>query len=364
MKDELLYEQIIKEIRRKIESGEILPGDKAPFIAVIRREFHVSPVTAVRALKELTVSGYLEKLPGRGYFAAERKNGGGKKNLCVGCLLRSNYVSLSDHYFNEIISGIQQAASLAKVNLVWSYLSTHLCNLRTNLEQDLVESALEMNEQVAGFLIDERVPDSAVREILAKTGKPAVMINRTAELPIFSISPNYRESILKLVETLLRMQYNRFIFAVSGMNNFAQQEKEAAFNEAIGKCAIKKEDYRILPECLIVPFGETYRRLLQLREELKPGKLAVIASGDVLAREMTQSLIQDGIAVPGDVGVAATDGLSVTVLHKPEITTLKIDTVKMGITAMNLLLYEIAGNSSEPRQSRLFMPNLIFGETI
>ena len=30
MKDELLYEQIIKEIRRKIESGEILPGDKAP----------------------------------------------------------------------------------------------------------------------------------------------------------------------------------------------------------------------------------------------------------------------------------------------------------------------------------------------
>ena len=48
----------------------------------------------------------------------------------------------------------------------------------------------------------------------------------------------------------------------------------------------------------------------------------------------------------------------------PEITTLKIDTVKMGITAMNLLLHEIAGNSSEPRQSRLFLPNLIFGETI
>ena len=182
MKDELLYEQIIKEIRRKIESGEILPGDKTPSIAVIRREFHVSPVTAVRALKELTASGYLEKLPGRGYFAAERKDGRGKKNLCVGCLLRSNYVSLSDHYFNEIISGIQQAASLARVNLVWSYLSTHLCNLQTNLEQELVESALEMDEQVAGFLIDERVPDSAVREILAKTGKPAVMINRTTEL--------------------------------------------------------------------------------------------------------------------------------------------------------------------------------------
>lgn len=364
MKDELLYEQIIKEIRRKIESGEILPGDKAPSIAVIRREFHVSPVTAVRALKELTASGYLEKLPGRGYFAAERKDGRGKKNLCVGCLLRSNYVSLSDHYFNEIISGIQQAASLARVNLVWSYLSTHLCNLQTNLEQELVESALEMNEQVAGFLIDERVPDSAVREILAKTGKPAVMINRTTELPMFSVSPNYRDSILKLVETLLRMQYNRFIFAVSGMNNFAQQEKEAAFNEAIGNYALRKEDYRILPECGIVPFRETYRKLLQFREELKPGKLAVITSGDALAREMTQCLIQDGIAVPGDVGVAATDGLSFTVLQKPEITTLKIDTVKMGITAMNLLLHEIAGNSSEPRQSRLFLPNLIFGETI
>lgn len=30
MKDELLYEQIIKEIRRKIESGEILPETRRP----------------------------------------------------------------------------------------------------------------------------------------------------------------------------------------------------------------------------------------------------------------------------------------------------------------------------------------------
>ena len=87
MKDELLYEQIIKEIRRKIESGEILPGDKAPSIAVIRREFHVSPVTAVRALKELTASGYLEKLPGRGYFAAERKDGSLKKSAKPGVVI-------------------------------------------------------------------------------------------------------------------------------------------------------------------------------------------------------------------------------------------------------------------------------------
>ena len=29
---------------------KILPGDKAPSFAVILREFHVSPVTAVRAL--------------------------------------------------------------------------------------------------------------------------------------------------------------------------------------------------------------------------------------------------------------------------------------------------------------------------
>ena len=172
----------------------------------------------------------------------------------MGCLLRSNYVSLSDHYFNEIISGIQQAASLARVNLVWSYLSTHLCNLQTNLEQELVESALEMNEQVAGFLIDERVPDSAVREILAKTGKPAVMINRTTELPMFSVSPNYRDSILKLVETLLRMQYNRFIFAVSGMNNFAQRKLCAQERRLPDSAGVRDRSFPgDLPEIASIP---------------------------------------------------------------------------------------------------------------
>ena len=74
MKDELLYEQIIKNIRTRISSGELLSGEKAPSIAVIRRDFLVSPVTAVRALKELTTSGFLEKLPGRGYFVSGKKS--------------------------------------------------------------------------------------------------------------------------------------------------------------------------------------------------------------------------------------------------------------------------------------------------
>lgn len=363
MKDELLYEQIIKEIRREIDAEILRQKEKAPSIAVLCSRFHVSPVTAVRALKELTASGYLRKLPGRGYFVAE-KNEKIRKNICVGCLLRANYVSLTDHYFNEIIAGIEQAASLAKVNLIMSFLSTHLCNLQANLEPDLLESALEMNDSVSGFLIDERVPDSVVRDITERTGKPAVIINRTTALPLFSVSPNYRESLLKLVETLRRMQYNRFIFATSGMNHFAQQVKKKTFEEIVTLHSFEKKHYRFLDRYSIVPFEETYGRLLQYRQEIEPGRLAVITASDVIARELTERLLQDGIPVPGALGIAATDGMSITQQRKPEITTLKVDTVKMGVSAMDLLIREINKTNSEPPQNKLLAQNLLFGETI
>ncbi|MGN0870192.1 MAG: substrate-binding domain-containing protein, partial [Victivallales bacterium] len=149
-----------------------------------------------------------------------------------------------------------------------------------------------------------------------------------------------------------------------GMNNFAQRTKEAVFREAIGNYALRKEDYRILLACSVVPFEETYRKLLAFHEVLKFGKTAMIVSSDKLACTMTESLIQDGFSVPGDIGVAATDGLSVTISQKPKITTLKVDTIGMGVSAMNLLLHEIAGNNSEPCQNKLFLPNLVFGETI
>lgn len=364
MKESLLYEQIVKELRRRIDAGEILPGEKVPSIALLCRDFQVSTVTALRALRELTAAGYLTNLAGRGYFAAKPAVVRPKRNLCVGCLLRSNYVSLTDHYFNDIVSGIQEQAALARVDLLWSHLAANLCNLQRNLDQELVESALEMNDRVDGFLLDERVPDGVVKEILSKTGKPGVIVNRGTALPVYHVVPNYRENIRKLMGTLLRMQYNRFVFVLSGMRNYAQQAKERAFEEAVAEFGVEVENCRFLTDCAKVSWDDAYSRLRQGLGELSPGKVVVVFTVDELARESVNRLLADGIAVPEAVGVVATDGLAVTASSKPEITTLKIDLVKMGALAVNMLLDEINGNHAQLRQSGLITADLVLGETL
>ena len=70
--DPRIYLRIAADVRTRIESGELKPGQPAPSITALCQEWGVARETAAHALKVLEAEGLVRRYPGRGYYVTAR----------------------------------------------------------------------------------------------------------------------------------------------------------------------------------------------------------------------------------------------------------------------------------------------------
>ena len=65
-----IYEQVGKQIKSHILSGELGEGDPLPSIRNLARELQISVITTKRAYEELMKEGFIDTVGGKGCFVA------------------------------------------------------------------------------------------------------------------------------------------------------------------------------------------------------------------------------------------------------------------------------------------------------
>jgi GntR family transcriptional regulator len=65
-----IYEQIARQIRSQILSGELSEGDLLPSIRALARDLQISVITTKRAYEELEREGLIDTVGGKGTFVA------------------------------------------------------------------------------------------------------------------------------------------------------------------------------------------------------------------------------------------------------------------------------------------------------
>ncbi len=65
-----IYEQISRQIKALIASGELAEGDALPSMRLLANELRISVITTKRAYEELERDGYIVSMTGRGSFVA------------------------------------------------------------------------------------------------------------------------------------------------------------------------------------------------------------------------------------------------------------------------------------------------------
>lgn len=66
-----VYLQIVEDIKNKISSGELKPGDAIASEAALCREYNTSRMTVRKGLAVLVSEGYIYSIPGKGNFVAK-----------------------------------------------------------------------------------------------------------------------------------------------------------------------------------------------------------------------------------------------------------------------------------------------------
>ena len=65
-----IYEQICKQVKAQILSGDLLEGDALPSIRALARDLQISVITTKRAYDELIKEGFVDSVGGKGCFVA------------------------------------------------------------------------------------------------------------------------------------------------------------------------------------------------------------------------------------------------------------------------------------------------------
>lgn len=66
--DAPIYEQIVKQVKEMILSGELTGGEALPSIRSLARDLRISVITTKRAYEELERDGFIETIPSKGCF--------------------------------------------------------------------------------------------------------------------------------------------------------------------------------------------------------------------------------------------------------------------------------------------------------
>ena len=70
--DKPIYQQIVDQVKDKVLTGGLQPGEALPSMRLLARELKISVITTKRAYEELEREGFLTTQPGRGSFVAEK----------------------------------------------------------------------------------------------------------------------------------------------------------------------------------------------------------------------------------------------------------------------------------------------------
>ena len=67
-----LYEQVKEQIKNKIVSNELKAGELLPSIRSLAKDLRISVITTKNAYEELEREGYVETIPGKGTYVANK----------------------------------------------------------------------------------------------------------------------------------------------------------------------------------------------------------------------------------------------------------------------------------------------------
>ena len=65
-----IYEQIVRQVKGLILSGELPEGEALPSMRLLAKELRISVITTKRAYEELEREGFITTVPGKGCFVA------------------------------------------------------------------------------------------------------------------------------------------------------------------------------------------------------------------------------------------------------------------------------------------------------
>lgn len=284
---------------------------------VVNGNPNVKPTTRKKVLEVISRLGYRPNAVARGLAS--------KKTTTVGVIIPD----ISSTFFAELARGVEDIATMYKYNII-------LSNSDQNKDKELHLLNTMLGKQVDGIVfMGGNISEKHVEEF-EKSPVPIVLagsIEASGKVP--SVNIDYERATYDAIQSFIEKGHKDIGIVIGPLHEPINLEKKlSGYRRALEAANL---EYR---EELVVEGDDTYdsgieafERLLEL--EKKP--TAVFVSSDEMALGVIHGASDKGYNVPDDFEVISSDNTRLTVMVRPQLTSVNQPLYDIGAVAMRLL---------------------------
>lgn len=229
---------------------------------------------------------------------------------------------LENPFFGLIAKGVQARARSAGLLVVVSDIDEDAVIERTMLE--MVASGVD-----GMILCSPRVTDETIRSVADRI--PTVVANRQVDgLP--SVQFDEDRGMSSTLRHLVALGHRRIAYAGGPLGSWTHRRRATAFH----RFGEHEPDIDLIDLGSFQPYLSGGHGAAD--QAIASGVTAVAAFNDLLALGILDRLAQRGVEVPTDMSVSGIDNVSASTYVRPHLTTVDLSRVRMGRTAVDLLL--------------------------
>jgi len=292
---------------------------------VINKTDSVNPETAGQVLKAIEQLQYEPNAVARGLA--------GKKMGIIALILPD----ILNPFFPALARGVEDVAQKKGLTVILGNSDD------LGLKESLYIKALK-KKYVDGFIFASNTIREEDVEALRKEGIPIVLLDRglnTASCAV--IRSNNREGAKLAVQHLIGQGCQKIAHIYGPQEFITARERMLGYEEVAGGLSGYSPS-------LMVPGNfdiESGRKALELLLVRHPDLDGIFAGNDLMAVGALKVLHEQGIRVPEQVKVCGFDGIGLTEITEPELTTVAQPVYEMGGLAARILLDEIESGKRE-----------------
>ncbi|EUJ44973.1 catabolite control protein A [Listeria sp. FSL L7-1582] len=296
---------------------------------VVNGNPNVKPVTRKKVLDVIKQLGYRPNAVARGLAS--------KKTTTVGVMIPD----ISNVFYAELARGIEDIATMYKYNII-------LSNSDENEDKELQVLNTLLGKQVDGIIyMGERISEQ-LQEEFDRSPAPVVLAGSVdAANKIASVNIDYKQASYEAVSRFTKNGHKKVAFISGSLDEPVNSElKLGGYREALKEAKIKfNEDY-VLEAAYNYEAG--VKAWAQL-SSLKATPDAIYVADDELAMGVLNAALDAGVKVPEELEIVTSNNTKLTLMARPQLSTVVQPLYDIGAVAMRLLTKLMANEEVEEK---------------
>ncbi|NLG72646.1 MAG: LacI family transcriptional regulator [Chloroflexi bacterium] len=252
-------------------------------------------------------------------------------------------------YFAEIGRAVEDAAFTSRYSVI-------ICNTEGKQEKESFYLDVLSKKRVDGIiLVGISQTNETLDRLLAK-GVPVVLVDREIpDLDVDLVLTDNKHAGYLATRHLIEQGHTRIACVTGPAHVHPSSRRVVGYQEALQEAGLPLQEEYILPGDFSAQSGwEATRTLLALPQPPS----AIFLCNDLMAIGGLRAAAEAGFAVPQDLAIMGFDDIELASFTNPTLSSISQPKAEMGAIAVQMLLEQIEGKRSEPRQE-ILQPALI-----